>query len=62
MRTYTARVSDREGRKLYESKPYPTREEAARDAFAARPKARTCSTCYGIGLDIRWHKKEEFNA
>lgn len=57
--TYTARVSRRDGRKVYETIPFTSREEAARVAFAVRPTAKTCSTCRGIGCDIRWHRREE---
>ena len=57
---YRARVSDKEGRKLYESAAYSTRAAAIADAFKARPKAKVCSTCYGVGLDIQWHKREDW--
>ena len=59
MKEYTARVSDKQGRKLYESKPYETREAAIADAFEARATAKECSSCYGIGFDLRWHKRED---
>ena len=55
---FRARVSDKEGRKLYESAAYSTRAAAIADAFKARPKAKVCTTCYGVGLDIQWHKRE----
>jgi hypothetical protein len=54
---YTARVSDKNGRKLYESPPFTTRAAAVDAAFRSRPKARLCSSCYGAGLDIQWHNR-----
>ena len=63
-----ARVSDKQGRKLYETTAYDTREAAIADAFKARPNARTCSTSHAAliggewwatGMDIRWHDRRE---
>src|SRR6266566_3686223 len=39
---YAARVSRRDGRKMYETIAFPRREEAATVAFAVRPSAMTC--------------------
>jgi hypothetical protein len=57
--TYSARISRRDGRALYMSAEYPTREDAARDAFAARPKAKECSTARQSYFDIRWHRRDQ---
>lgn len=61
---YIARISDRNGKRLYTSDIHYTREDAAREAFAARPNTTRCSTSratqMGIGdwrdygFDIRW--------
>jgi hypothetical protein len=66
---YVARISDKQGRCLYRSTQlFESRDEAAADAFNARPKARDCSTSRGVYVngrgvvdyhnDIRWHTKE----
>jgi hypothetical protein len=71
MTRYVARISDRDGRPLYRSPAMASREEAAADAFAARPKARECSTGKAIEMDgtwrethfdIRFHRRNEIAA
>ncbi len=57
--TYTARISARSGRAVYTSPKYATREEAARDAFTARPKATECSTARQHSFDIRFHRRDQ---
>jgi len=57
--TYTARVSSRSGRALYTSPDYPTREQAACDAFLARPTANECSTARQHSFDIRSHRRDD---
>lgn len=65
---YIARVSAINGRKLYDTQCFDTREGAARAAFKARPKAKSCSTARAVwveslrewksyGMDIQWHDK-----
>ena len=62
---YIARVSDKAGRALWESaESHASREEAAAEAFAARPAARSCSTSQvraGFpligGMNVQWHDK-----
>jgi hypothetical protein len=58
---YVARISASDGRKLYQSAEYPTREAAALAAFAARPYAKRCTTGYGVGgnFDIREHRRAD---
>lgn len=67
-RKFAARVSGKDGRKLWHGMPYDTREEAAAAAFAARPEARRCSTSIAgimphngewndLGSDIRYHDR-----
>jgi hypothetical protein len=59
MKQYRACVYNRIGFKLYETKPYATRIEAIADAFLTRPNAKSCVTSYGVGMDIRVHKRDE---
>lgn len=60
---YIATVADARGRDLYVTAPFQTREAAAAVAFAAKPRARKCSTCrvtpsgQRAHLDIRWHER-----
>jgi len=57
---YFAEVrSGKDGRLLHKTEGYPTREEAARAAFEARPSAQVCITFRGYGLDIRTHRRDE---
>ena len=66
MDRYIARVTRRDGRKVYETIPFATREEAASVAFAVRPSAKSCSTSRAslvdgrwqdFGFDTRWHDR-----
>jgi 3'-phosphoadenosine 5'-phosphosulfate sulfotransferase (PAPS reductase)/FAD synthetase len=59
-RQYIAIVVGKDGRRLYQSTPHETREAAKVEAFAARPKARRCSTGCGFGgsFNIRWHDRQ----
>lgn len=63
---FIARISAKNGRKLYETREYRTRKEAAAVAFEQRPKAMSCSTTRAVwvenlqawrsyGMDLRWH-------
>jgi hypothetical protein len=66
---YIARVSSpKNGKALYQTAPYPTREEAAAVAYRARPRAKGCSTSRAYWdtklvwwldahSDIRWHNR-----
>lgn len=58
-RTYTASVVFPNGHPRHTTEPHPTREAAVRAAFIACPGARSCSSCYGYGFDIRWHARSE---
>jgi hypothetical protein len=59
-RLYTGHVCDKQGRVLFTSHAYPTRDECVSVCFAARPKAKTCCTGYGYNgtFDIRWHRRD----
>ena len=59
-RQYIAIVTGKDGRRLYQSAPHETREAAKAEAFAARPRARRCSTGHGFGgsFGIRWHDRD----
>lgn len=65
MLRYIARVSDRTGRAIWESaQSHASREDAAAEAFAACPRAKTCSTSqvregYPLlgGMNVQWHDK-----
>ncbi len=60
---FIATITDKRGRTLYTSPVCATREGAAADAFLARPKASTCTTCCATpdgersNLDIRSHRR-----
>ena len=55
---YYARVSSKNGSKLASYGPYPTHEDAARDALAKHPNAKGVSTSRGQhGMDIRYHTR-----
>ena len=58
---YEAHITDKAGRVLYQSALHESRDAAAREAFAARPNARTCSTGTGAHgcLSIRWHNRQD---
>ncbi len=63
---YIGTVTNRRGEKLFASGVHATREDAAKECFAMRPRAKTCSTSIAtlqngewldFGRDIRWHNK-----
>ena len=64
---FVATVCNRRGVTLYSSAAYPTRDAAVADAWAAMPKARSCSTARAMKVDaghwrnthsdIRWHDR-----
>jgi hypothetical protein len=67
---YIARLSAKNGRKIYEGDAYPTREEAVTAMWKAKPLARSCSTARAVwvenlqrwrtyGMDIRWHDNDQ---
>lgn len=68
---FYATVTNKNGKPLFKSKVHPTRAAAVAEAFAARPKARSCSTSRvtlrtmgGIEyildghMDIQFHDKD----
>jgi hypothetical protein len=69
---FMARVSNRAGRKLYETAAYPTRDEATAMAFRACPKAKSCSTArahwieasqsWFAASDIQWANNPDWYA
>ena len=64
---FAAIITERNGRRLYESRIYPSRAEAAREAFNAKPRANHCSTSRAhrqgdgswhiTGNDMQWHSR-----
>ncbi len=50
---YGATICDRRGKVTYRSKPHPTRDEAALECFAARPKAKRATT-ERLGTSGQW--------
>lgn len=58
---FTAQIRDKAGRVLYQTPgAYATREEAARLVFSMAPRSQdVCSTFYGVGMDVRWHRRHE---
>ncbi len=64
---FAATVAGRDGRTLYESTIYPSRAEAAHDAFSTKPRANHCSTSrahrqsdgswHVTGNDMQWHSR-----
>lgn len=57
VRPLYARVSSKNGSKLGEYGPHASREAAAAEAFSKHPNARSVSTSYQHGFDIRYHNK-----
>jgi uncharacterized protein YegP (UPF0339 family) len=67
-RRYFARLSAKNGRKLYEGEAYPTREEAISAIWKAKPLSKKYSTAIAVwvenlqtwksyGNDVRWHHR-----
>lgn len=55
---YYSRVSAKNGRKIGETGPHGSHEEAAAAAFAKYPRAKGVSTQRGqYGMDIRYHNR-----
>ena len=58
---YTGRISARDGRALFTTDHFASREDAARAAFLARPSHNKCSTARNDSFDVRWHRRDEFD-
>lgn len=62
---FIATISDKAGKTLFTSSPASTRAIAAYEAFTARPRAKTCSTCKATEGDershmgIEWHNRAD---
>ncbi len=70
---YVAQIRGRKGRLSFQTAPHDSRDQAAESAFKSGPAwARTCSTSEAYqdpngdwrsnGMDIRWHRRDQFAA
>jgi len=63
MMRYVATISDRNGKTLYVSGAHCSRDAAAAEVFAARPRTKACTTCRAnergerTHMDIQAHRK-----
>ena len=60
MNTYSAEARNKARKIVADVAGYPSHERAALALFTQFPHIDRCSTCRNVHMDIRWHRRDDF--